>query len=916
VEARLDQGGGADWQRLVQVIAAAPEAERAPVRNSADWKAYFVGEVDNEGMAKVVAGLGGTLEWRLGWMREEGTSWEYAARELKMQPPEAERATIRASADWRAFFVDLCGNAEMSEALDLLGGTLDFKLQWMAAEGADWPQLKEKIALCTVEAEKAAVRSSADMKAFFVETCGNAEMADAVTLLGGDLAFKLDWMREEGADWVRVKGLIGAAPQPERDAVRTEAWKPFFVVVCGNDEMAEAVALLGGDLMTRLSWLEAEGTDWNLVKESLIACTVEAEKAAVRADAGRRDFFVAVCGNTEMAEAVDLLGGDLTFKLGWMVAEGADAQQVREKIASADQVQRAAVLADAALMKRLDDNLGGFDLALVRAALAGGMSSTTLTIDSVPHMGWDELKIALRGADAAKKTEIRTGGVPWRDAFVSACGNDEMAEAVDLIEGDLAFKLGWMQDEGTSWDLVKPKLIAAPEAERAPIRAAAWRAFFVDICDNTEMAEAVALLGGDLAFKLDWMLEEGTSHDLVLPVVTAATAPDKAAVAADAALCRRLAASVGVEVFEALGSPAFVARALIDANQPDKYVEALRVIATAANVPAAVAELRTDGRFETLLGSSPVGAALPAPAKTHVDTIFNTGAVTDPERKKLIRLRYRIEISESGIDGNAATPWGTAQLNAVYLVLGQIPDGSVLTNDEIDRLHLVVSGIGTTYSAYDAIHLPGGVGYNMAGNWPNASVVENHFQGTVRHEMGHAIDDLIGGEDWYMSDPNIDWDEWTGVDDWLAAMERLGGWGPVATDPQREQIRAVVRGHFGDASVNAPIAAPADPANAWNTFNATCPIVVNATLNQAQGAHNNFAAMPAIGNRVFTRRSEYERFYAYAAPARNPPIWVSNYGLSAPADWFAEQIREYLRTTPPGGTVAPFVASYFRMNLP
>ena len=43
---------------------------------------------------------------------------------------------------------------------------------------------------------------------------------------------------------------------------------------------------------------------------------------------------------------------------------------------------------------------------------------------------------------------------------------------------------------------------------------------------------------------------------------------------------------------------------------------------------------------------------------------------------------------------------------------------------------------------------------------------------------------------------------------------------------------------------------------------------------------------------------------------------MSNYGLSAPVDWFAEQLREYLRTTPPGGTVAPFVASYFRMNLP
>jgi hypothetical protein len=38
--------------------------------------------------------------------------------------------------------------------------------------------------------------------------------------------------------------------------------------------------------------------------------------------------------------------------------------------------------------------------------------------------------------------------------------------------------------------------------------------------------------------------------------------------------------------------------------------------------------------------------------------------------------------------------------------------------------------------------------------------------------------------------------------------------------------------------------------------------------------------------------------------------------MSAPNDWFAEQVREYLRTTPPGGNVAPFVANYLRMKLP
>jgi hypothetical protein len=194
-------------------------------------------------------------------------------------------------------------------------------------------------------------------------------------------------------------------------------------------------------------------------------------------------------------------------------------------------------------------------------------------------------------------------------------------------------------------------------------------------------------------------------------------------------------------------------------------------------------------------------------------------------------------------------------------------------------------------------------------------VVAPPLQGAVRHEMGHAIDDLIDGESWYMNDPNIDWDSWGSVGGWLASMEELGGWGPVGDPGEREQIRAVIRSHFGDASVNAPLVPPADPNHAFNKYPA-CPIVATVTLNQLEGAHNNFAAMPAIGGRVFTRRPTYGQFYSYQATARAAPVWVSNYGLSAPADWFAEQLREYLRTTPPGGNVAPFVANYFRMNLP
>ena len=115
------------------------------------------------------------------------------------------------------------------------------------------------------------------------------------------------------------------------------------------------------------------------------------------------------------------------------------------------------------------------------------------------------------GTDVAKVRDVINNATAGHDQvrasmraqFVDLCDNKEMAAMVDLLKGDLAFKLDWMREEGTSWSLVRPKIIVAPEAEKAVIRASAdWRAFFVDICDIDDMGLAVQLLGGDLEWKL------------------------------------------------------------------------------------------------------------------------------------------------------------------------------------------------------------------------------------------------------------------------------------------------------------------------------------------------------------------------------------------------------------------------------
>ena len=264
--------------------------------------------------------------------------------------------------------------------------------------------------------------------------------------------------------------------------------------------------------------------------------------------------------------------------------------------------------------------------------------------------------------------------------------------------------------------------------------------------------------------------------------------------------------------------------------------------------------------------------SLPAPAKAHFGLIYKNGNCTIPQRKRMIQIRYNVEISDSGIKGKTPVPWGQPQLDALYEVLGVFPDGSVITNSDIDELHLVVSGIGTYYPAYDAIHLPGSVSYNMAtATWGNTVVPENHFLGTIRHEMGHAIDEQIGGEKWYTTDPNIDWDTWSSV----GGLARLdGGARRLGTGQRRRrarpdpQVRQV-------ALLRRERQRPARGAGGPQPRVQQVPGVPDRRHGDAQRARGRAQQLPGDaghrGPRLHPPAHLQEEFYSYAASARVAP---------------------------------------------
>lgn len=91
------------------------------------------------------------------------------------------------------------------------------------------------------------------------------EMKEAVQTLGLPLKDQLTWINDSsffgtsGTYYTDIKDLVIAAPQSERDALKTDDWKTYFQKVCNDVTMTEALEDLNFDHVTQLAWLRNEG---------------------------------------------------------------------------------------------------------------------------------------------------------------------------------------------------------------------------------------------------------------------------------------------------------------------------------------------------------------------------------------------------------------------------------------------------------------------------------------------------------------------------------------------------------------------------------------------------------------------------------------------------------------------------------
>jgi hypothetical protein len=144
-----------------------------------------------------------------------------------------------------------------------------------------------------------------------------------------------------------------------------------------------------------------------------------------------------------------------------------------------------------------------------------------------------------------EKATVIAGG--YRDRIASALNVGEMVRAVTNLGPQLHVKLDWVKAAGSpDYHEIRSLVTGtANQAERDALKTTPWRDWFVGVCTNVTMAEAVYDLAFDLGTKLDWMIEEGTDGELAAWVIRRTPAADLPPVAANQALMDRLSDELG-----------------------------------------------------------------------------------------------------------------------------------------------------------------------------------------------------------------------------------------------------------------------------------------------------------------------------------------------------------------------------------
>src|SRR3954453_17716614 len=192
---------------------------------------------------------GGTLLQKLRWMIAEDVTdlarvWPLL---VDKSVPAQEKTALYPQNDGRSYFMEICNDDEMAFVVDVLGGRLVQKLHWMFLEGTSWRDVVEKINK-TGKEEREEIYTFAPMRGLFVDLLGDAEMAALVQMLGGTLDQQLSWMAAEGTNGALVFPKVRQAPDDQLAKV-TDVTRKAIKKEISKDDYKRFLEMLDENLL-------------------------------------------------------------------------------------------------------------------------------------------------------------------------------------------------------------------------------------------------------------------------------------------------------------------------------------------------------------------------------------------------------------------------------------------------------------------------------------------------------------------------------------------------------------------------------------------------------------------------------------------------------------------------------------------
>jgi len=453
------------------------------------------------------------------------------------------------------------------------------------------------------------------------------------------------------------------------------------------------------------------------------------------------------------------------------------------------------------------------------------------------------------------------------------------------------------------------------------------RVAIIALLSGGDLARFVAMLSVNLSQKLEWLRAKGGGipNSEIQAIVARAALPECIALFDNIDHISLVAGSNVMGPFQTITALSNELATLAAkpffwwwVGQRCTSLDTLKYVATSGSIPTSLTHLTAMG-FATPFATLPRGTGLSGEARGHLDTIMAALTTELALARDIFGIRFNVALSGA---------WAAAAIDDIsrlYIECQGIPIAHVANNPKLQVFNRGTGGGGT--------YVEGNAQININQDDPNSNatmytgpgqvaVTERYFDHTLRHEIGHSVDALLGSRTSLVFG-QAGWKEYgtSQLDQWIQLFDGWNtGGGDAPTDPEKQQIRDLIIQllHSGGGAIKGPGGSISDIAPADHPWKTHPQLKVVETL-EAHGGKMTYTDRLNASGKVFSINYYYRRFMECSAVAgASAP---RDYAMFSPSEWFADMYAEYYRNfngtddSTLGGACPGWVKSWFLSNV-